>query len=320
MKSCFNALLEQGIAPVISLSQENKAVPLAKALIRGGITNVEITLRTTAALKCIERIKKEVPDITVSAGTVLSQQNAIDAVSAGADYVVAPGCNRDLVVFCNERSIPIIPGCSSASDIDFAVGVGLEIVKFFPAEASGGLPAINLLSGPYPSVRFLPTGGLDLSNISAYLSNKAVVACGGSYMAKSVLIENEDWDKITENCKRAMDISLGFELAHVGLNCSNESDAKATITRISEIFRFPKRIEGSKMSAGTCIEAMNTNGRGSYGHIGIYCNSCERAKAYFDHHEIKVDQDSFIYNKSGRIESFYLEESIAGFAYHVLTR
>ena len=184
MNTCFRELANQGISPVIALGKTEYALPLAEALQRGGINNLELTLRTDAALECIRTIKKRYPGMTVSAGTVLSIQNVQEAVDAGVDFVVTPGFNPEVVGYCCDKGVGIIPGCTTASEIDRALTYGLTILKFYPAEANGGLAAIELLTGPFKQVKFLPTGGMNYDTIGAYLRSKAVIACGGSYMAQ----------------------------------------------------------------------------------------------------------------------------------------
>ncbi len=192
-----------GIIPVIQLKDYKKAGSLAKALAAGKMSVAEVTFREDRAEKVIERIKGEHSKLTVGAGTVLTMDQANRAIDAGADFVVSPGFNPEIVESCLKKEVPVFPGCVTPTEIERAICYGLHVLKFFPAKQFGGIPAIKALSGPYPQVRFLPTGGITLENLEEYLSCKQVVACGGSFMAKPEMLEKEDWEQITKQCSKA---------------------------------------------------------------------------------------------------------------------
>lgn len=314
----YQALEEQGIAPVISLKDAGKAIPLAQALSDGGVTNIEITLRTSAALEAIRRIKDEMPRMTVSAGTCLTQRNVDEAIEAGADFVVSPGYNEKLVQYCLSSKIGIIPGCVTASEIDLGVQNGLKYFKYFPAESLGGLKAIELLCGPYRGIRFMPTGGMTYSNIGSYLASKYVLACGGSYMAGSALIEAGNFAQITENTRRAVDLSLGFSLAHVGINNDGAEAAQSVCRCIADIFRLPVKMGNSSDFSGTYVECMKTMYYGKNGHIGFHTNSVERALAYFRQKGLEIRPESYKSDENGVGKFFYLKDEVGGFALHVV--
>ena len=195
-----------GIVPVIAISDVEKAVPLAKALIEGGIPCAEITFRTAEGEECINRIAAEVPEILVGAGTILSTEQAHRARRAGAEFVVSPGFNPSVVKYCIENEIPIIPGCSTPTDMEAAMEFGIDTVKFFPAEQAGGLAYIVACAAPYPTLNFMPTGGINAGNIGSYIKFNKVIACGGSWMVSKELIESGDFDKVTKLCKAAVKI------------------------------------------------------------------------------------------------------------------
>lgn len=311
---------QTGILPVINIPKSSIAVEVAAALRRGGVNSIEVTLRSPDSLESIKNIKSEFPDMTVGAGTVLNTQTADSAIENGADFIVSPGYDDEVVAYCLEKGIQIVPGCTSATEIQKAVKHGLDVVKFFPAELNGGIEAINLLSGPFPQVKFIPTGGISFDNLGKYLVNKKILACGGSYMATKAQIENGEFDAITTACKKAVDISLGFELAHVGINCDSEDDALASAKKISEIFRMQHRPTSSAVFAGSAVEAVKSGGLGIHGHIGFYTNSIHRAMAYFEALGICLNEDGFKYNKTGEISCVYLKDNIGGFAFHVVER
>ena len=244
--------------------------------------------------------------------------NVDDAVAAGVDYVVTPGFSDEIVNHCILRGIHVIPGCITASEVDKAVRSGLKYLKYFPAESLGGLKAIDLLCGPYRGIKFLPTGGMSFDNIGSYLGSKNILACGGSFMANNALIEAENWEAVTANARRAMDLSLGFHLAHVGINNGNPEEAEKVCRRMALVFRMPYKPGNSSNFCGTAVECMKKSFYGAKGHIGFWTNSCERAKAYFESLGIGILEDTCKWDDSGIMKSFYLDEEIGGFAVHVV--
>lgn len=197
---------ETGIVPVVVLNRVEDAVPLAGALLRGGIDFMEITFRTECAAECISVISREVPDMTVGAGTVLNVEQAKLAVEKGAKFIVSPGLDEETVKWALGNNIPVVPGAVTPTEIMKAVSLGLKVVKFFPADVYGGIKAIKALSAPFGQVRFLPTGGVSEANLKDFITNSAVAAVGGSWVCKKDDIMNHDWDKITELSANAVRI------------------------------------------------------------------------------------------------------------------
>ena len=171
-----------GIVPVIKVEDAADAVPLCKALSDGGLPVAEITFRSDAAEEAIRRVHEELPEVILGAGTVLTKDQVDRAVNAGATYIVSPGLNPEIVKYCQEKNVPIVPGTANPSDIEVALGLGLKTVKFFPAEPLGGLKLIKAMAAPYGAVTFLPTGGVTEQNLNEYLAFNKVIACGGSWM------------------------------------------------------------------------------------------------------------------------------------------
>ena len=202
----LNKLKECGIVPVVVIEDENKAKDLGKAILCGGLNCVEITFRTKAAAKALELIKEEYPEMTVGAGTVLTIEQAQKAVDAGAEFIVSPGSNPKVIQYCIDNGICIIPGVMTPSEIEQNLELGIETMKFFPAEAAGGLKMIKAMSAPYGNVTFMPTGGINPDNVKEYLKFDKIIACGGSWMVKGALIENGNFDEITKMSKEAVDI------------------------------------------------------------------------------------------------------------------
>jgi len=201
------------IVPVIVIDDPDDAVPLARALADGGLPCAEITFRTPRAGEALRRITAEVPDLFVGAGTVLTPEQAAQARAAGAQFMVAPGFNPRVVDYCLGNGIPIYPGICTPTELEAALDKGLTTVKFFPAEPSGGLAFLKAMAAPYGDVSFMPTGGINASNVSAYLGFKRVVACGGSWMAPSDWIAGKHFDRVREESRRASDIAHGRQPA-----------------------------------------------------------------------------------------------------------
>ena len=199
-------VFETGIVPVVVLNNVEDAVPLAGALLKGGIDFMEITFRTECAAECISVISKEVPDMTVGAGTVLNVEQAKLAVDCGAKFIVSPGLDEATVKWAIENDIPVIPGTVTPTEIMKAISLGLKVVKFFPADVYGGIKAIKALSAPFGHVKFLPTGGVSEANLNEFAANKSVIAVGGSWVCKKDDIINHDWDKITMLSENAVKI------------------------------------------------------------------------------------------------------------------
>ena len=205
MHEVLKQISKIGIVPVIKIEDPAKAIPLAKALCDGGLPIAEVTFRTACAKQAIAAIAKEVPQMLVGAGTVLTTQQVDEAVEAGAKFIVSPGLNPTVVKYCVSKNIPITPGCANPSDVEQALECGLEVVKFFPAEAAGGIAMIKAMSAPYGGIKFIPTGGINAKNLNDYLSFGKILACGGSWMVKEDLINNDEFDKITALTKEAVE-------------------------------------------------------------------------------------------------------------------
>lgn len=309
-----------GVLPVIKIEDVETSACLAESLLKGGLDAIEVTLRNESALKAIETIKSNFPDMTVGAGTILSPSQIDEAIAAGADFLVSPGFNVNTVEYALNCGYPIVPGCSTATEISQAVEIGLKTIKFFPSEINGGTAALKLFNGPFPNIEFIPTGGLTFDNLESYLRMNCISACGGSFMAGSDLIKAHNWELITTNCKRAVRLSLGFELAHVGINHDNENDALDNAKALQDLLGLSVRNGNSSAFCGTAVEFMKSKYYGLNGHIGFYTNSVYRAKAWFEKNGIPIREDSLKIKADGKYQSFYLRDEIGGFAIHVVAR
>ena len=318
--NCSKIIEESGVLPVINIAEVELAKPLASVLVDEGISTIEVTLRSDCSLDAIKKIKKSFPDMVVGAGTVLDIEAVDKALAAGADYIVTPGFDAETVEYCLKKGVEIFPGCSTATEMQRAYNMGLRVLKFFPAELSGGVDAIKLLSGPFNGVKFVPTGGINYTNLDKYLSCEKVVACGGSYMATAEQLKNRNFDEIRISCRKAMDISLGFELAHVGINHNNEDEANATAIELGSIFRMPVKIGKSSTFVGDAVECMKTNFYGTKGHIGFKTRSSLRALAWFKKQGYEVIEESIKMKPNCNVLAAYLKNEIGGFAVHIVEK
>jgi 2-dehydro-3-deoxyphosphogluconate aldolase/(4S)-4-hydroxy-2-oxoglutarate aldolase len=195
--SIFNRFYEIGVIPVLEIDSLSRAVPLAESLLAGGLPIAEITLRTDAALGAIDSIKKNVPGVIVGAGTVINHEQAKAAHEAGAQFIVCPGMAEDVVLWAQENQVSVLAGAITPTEMIRGINLGLDILKFFPAETMGGLSALKAMSDPFPQLRFIPTGGIKLENLIQYLQNPKIHAVGGSWMAKRQMIADGKFDEIT---------------------------------------------------------------------------------------------------------------------------
>lgn len=319
----MHEVLEQiqkiGIVPVVVLNDANDAQPLANALCEGGLPCAEVTFRTSAAEESIRIMSENFPQMLIGAGTVLTTEQVDRAIDAGAKFIVSPGFNPTVVKYCVDKGIPITPGTSCPSDIEAALSFGLEVVKFFPAEAAGGLKMIKAMSAPYTTVKFMPTGGINAQNINSYLAFDKILACGGSWMVSSDLIKTGDFEKIKELTKEAVQTMLGFELKHIGINSQDAKEADNTVSAFERLFGFSKKEGNSSIFAGTAIEAMKSPYLGAKGHIAIAANSVSRAVNYLQSQGVKFRMETAKYT-GDNMTAVYLEEEVAGFAIHLMQK
>lgn len=316
MNNIIEEISKIGIVPVIALNDAKDAKPLAKALCDGGIACAEVTFRTEAAKESIRIMTNEYPDMLVGAGTVLTTKQVDEAIEAGAKFIVSPGLNPKIVKYCLDKNITILPGTANPSDVEQAIELGLDVVKFFPAEQAGGINMIKAMSAPYNQIKFMPTGGINAANLNDYLSFNKIVACGGSWMVKKDLIENKEFDKIKQLVKEAVKLMLGFSLKHIGINTDDETQAKKIANIFSAILGIDIMDNNISYFVGHGIEVMRTDNRGEKGHIAIGTNFIERAIYYLEKQGFKFDENSKVY-KDGQLKLIYFEEEIGGFGVHL---
>jgi len=303
MNDVLQKISKIGIVPVIALDDVRDAKPLAKALCDGGLPLAEVTFRTDAAEESIKIMTREFPHMLVGAGTVLTTGQVDRAMAAGAGFIVSPGLNPKIVKYCVDKGIPITPGCSNPSDVECAIELGLNTVKFFPAEAAGGINMIKSMAAPYVNMKFMPTGGINAKNLNTYLDFDKIIACGGSWMVNKALIAAGKFDEITALTKEAVTSMLGFEVKHVGINAKNEADNVANA--------FEKLFE---------IEAMKTPYLGANGHIAIVTNYIERAVYHLEMQGTEFDMDTAKYNDKGKLNAVYVKGEYGSFAIHLVQK
>lgn len=319
MKDVLKELSLAGIVPVIAVNDANDAVPLCRALSKGGLPVAEITFRTAAAEEAIKRVHEELPEVILGAGTVLNADQVDRAIAAGASYIVSPGLNPKTVKHCQERNIPIIAGCGNPSDIELAIELGLETVKFFPAEALGGLKVIKAMSAPFGQIRFMPTGGIGEKNLLEYLAFDRIVACGGSWMVPPEALAQRNWDKIEELTRSAVNLLLGLEVTHVGINNANQAEALENAKLLSRLMGAPMVEKTNSYYASPDLELFKSEGRGTRGHIALGTNSVDRAIWHLSRRGFQFDESTRreLNNKATFI---YLKDEIAGFAFHLIQK
>jgi 2-dehydro-3-deoxyphosphogluconate aldolase/(4S)-4-hydroxy-2-oxoglutarate aldolase len=319
----MNKVLEQiglhGLVPVVVINDAAQAVPLSEALLAGGLSCIEVTFRTSAAPAAIGTIAKQFPTMLLGAGTVLTVDQVKQAVDLGSRYVVSPGLNRKVVEYCLTHDIPVTPGVATPTEIEVALELGLEVVKFFPAEAMGGLPYLKAIAAPYRKIRFIPTGGIDEKNFLPYLTFPSVTACGGSWMVKPELIAAGKFDDIRALTAQAVNLMLGFELRHVGINTPDADSAGAIAGQLATILRLPLKDVNSSVFVGSGFEVLKRNYLGAHGHLAIGTNFVDRALSYLAARGIGAKPETRN-EKDGKLVSIYLDVEVGGFALHLLQK
>lgn len=320
MNEVLKQLSNMGIVPVIKINDKKNAASLAKALCNGGLSCAEVTFRTDACVDAIKEMKAACPNMIIGAGTVLKREQVDAAIDAGAQFIVSPGLNPDIVEYCIKKGITIIPGCSIASDIEQAIEYGLEVVKFFPAELSGGIKMIKALSAPYRNMKFFPTGGINASNIVEYLKCDSVVCCGGTWMVPENLIDEGKFDEIQCLVKEAVENMLGFQIGHVGINCNTEKEAHEVANAFDNIFGFAPNENPSSIFSSRYVETMKSPFLGTHGHIAIITNFMERAVIYLKNKGVIFNEKSAVHRPDGKLQAIYLQNEIGGFAVHLVRK
>ena len=320
----IDSVLKEKLIVIVRGVERENLIPLAEAMYKGGIRLLEITYSADGSVSdedTASNIKMLAEHFEgrmfIGAGTVLTTEQVDRAIAAGAQFIVSPGFNPVVVQYCIEKGIVITPGISSPSEIEQAIMFGLEVVKFFPAEASGGLAKIKAMAAPYTAMKFMPTGGINAKNINSYLDCDKILACGGSWMVKDTLINEGKFDEIEALTKEAVANMLGFKLAHLAINCEDEQKAKAVADMFTLCFNFSQREIPVSYFCTEEIEVMKFNGRGTMGHIAVKTNYMDKAVAYLERKGIALDYESAQYDEKGNMTFIYIKDEFGGFAVHL---
>ena len=304
-----------GIVPVVVLEDAKDAVPTAKAMVAGGIDVMEIT---AAAADSIRAVAAEVPEMLVGAGTVVNLEQCKLAVECGAKFIVSPGYDEEVVSWCCDNGVAVCPGCVTPTEIMMALKHGLKVLKFFPANVYGGLGAIKALAGPFGGVKFIPTGGVNLQNVGEFIADSHIHAVGGSWVCPKADIAAGNFDKITELCKESRKALLGFEVAHVGINCADAGVCDQVCDAFAAAFDFGVKKGNSSNFASTGVEVMKTMFKGANGHIAIRTNKMTPAIAEMERRGLELDWDSV--KDKENIKAVYFKNEFGGFAVHLLQK
>lgn len=318
MPALYDSIRSSGILPVIAIDKLEYAVPLAKACVDAGLAGLEITFRTDYATQAVEAIRKAFPTLLIGAGTILNCHQANEAIAAGADFLVTPGFNPKVVRHVLEKNIPICPGVTTPSEIEEAMEFGLDVLKFFPAEMSGGIAKLLSFAGPYKNMRFIPTGGINEENFRDYLALDNVVAVGGSFMVDKKQLALGDFEAVRSELDRVVDVMLGMKLTHVGLNFDCSEEARNVADQLKTAFHMAAAEGNSSIFCGVKeVELMKAIGCGTYGHIAIGVTNIDRGIRFLKHRGVSVNLDTVVIKNGVKI-AVYLEQEIGGFAFHLM--
>ncbi|MFH1477856.1 MAG: bifunctional 4-hydroxy-2-oxoglutarate aldolase/2-dehydro-3-deoxy-phosphogluconate aldolase [Verrucomicrobiota bacterium] len=320
MQDPLKTINAMGIVPVVKIDNAKDAVPLAKALSEGGLPVAEITFRTAAAEDAIKSIAAECPDVLLGAGTVINVAQAERALKAGAKFIVTPGLSPAVVKYCVDRKVPITPGIATPTEIQMALDHGVDVVKFFPADAFGGIKTLKAMSAPYGAVKFIPTGGITAANLAEYILFPKVFACGGTWMVKDEFIKAGQFAEITRLTREAINIMLGFDLGHIGINAADAAASLSIAQQLAAMFNQPLKEGNSSNFAGKGLEINKSPGLGTHGHIAIATNSIVRAMAWLERKGVAIDMNSAKKDPAGALVAVYLKEEIGGYAVHLLQK
>ena len=297
MNSVLERVYEIGIIPVIAFNSVDEAIPLCKALMDGGLPAAEVTFRTACAEECIKKIHEELPNMLLGAGTVLTVDQADRAMAAGASFIVAPGFDPEVCKHVIDKGGIMMPGTATSGEMQQAMNMGC-------------------LKG----ARWMCTGGVNAKNVNNYLGYNQIIAVGGTWMCKSDKIKAGAWDEITAMSKEAVNVMLGLELGHIGINCADEAEAAKTAETIGSLLSMAVKPGNSSIFVGKKeFEIMKKPGRGTHGHIAILTNNVDRAIYHLSQRGVKFDMDSKNV-KDGKTIAIYFADEVAGFAIHLVQK
>jgi 2-dehydro-3-deoxyphosphogluconate aldolase / (4S)-4-hydroxy-2-oxoglutarate aldolase len=323
--TCIEKIETAGLIAVLDTADAAEAVQAVKALSDGGISCLEIMFRSAEidrTAQAISEVRKAFPDLTVGAGTVINKTLAEKAVKAGAQFIVSPGFNEETIDYCMVHAVQIFPGVSAPSEIERALSKNLALLKFFPAEALGGPAMLKALGGPFPQIKFLPSGGLTAENVGSYSALDNVAAVSGSWMVQKQLVADKNWAEITRLSHEAVLAVLGFTFAHLGINYSDPAACAQGVSELG-LFGFKSRETEASWFCGESFELMKNSILGKNGHIGIMTYSIERALAYLEPYGYHPVWDTAKWTgepQKSMLQFIYLDKALNGFSVHLKRR
>ncbi len=315
----FMMIRQSGLLPFLDIKGAEKAVPMAEAAVRGGADALEISLDAEDSLNAVKSAASKLPTAAVGAGSVRTCEQADAAMAAGASFLVLSGYDPGLAEHCLARGIPFIPRCGSADEAMRAYAQGCRMLKIPYPGLFADVSGLKRLSVQMPEAEFVIGSGT-ADEAAPYMSESCVAACGVGRAADSDDTGNGDFGRFEERCRQALDISLGFELAHVGINNNSRDRALEGAGLLADLFRLPVKTGDSSTYAGKAVEFMHAAVYGDAGHLGFFTNSAFRALAYFKKRGIGIIEESIRRDENGRIWFFYLRPELFGFALHVVNR
>lgn len=309
-----------GLAPVVVIDDAENAVPLAKALLAGGIWFMEVTFRTSAAEQAVKNVAANVPNMLVGAGTIINVEMAQKAVNAGAKFIVTPGYNKEVVEWCHDNDVAIVPGTQTMTEIMYAINDGCKLVKLFPAEDVGGVKFLKTINSVFPDLKFMPSGGIGYNNFSAYAEYYNVAAATGSWLAPRKLIAEKKFDEITEIAKKSVLMMHNFKLLHIGINNKDEKSAHEAAKCLADLLSEPLLDKGTAWFVGNMADVVKYDTLpGPHGHIAIEVNNVDRAVRYFENHGYKFTDIGKSEDDKGLVSIWFDEKqvNVGGFAVHL---
>ena len=314
----FDRIYNAALLPQIKTASADDAVLTAKALLSGGVDVMELVCRTEDEAAAIAAVSEQCPDMLVGAQCT-TWEACEKAAESGAQFLTTPGYSEKIVAWCSERGIPVIPGCVTPSEIMAATAQGVRVVKFFPAEAFGGMKTLSTLAEAFEGVRFLPCGGVDNKNLADYVDAPFVQAVGGSWLCPADDVAAHNFAAVTERCKAARAIVLGFTLGHIGVNAESVEESLALCQTFRAAFGFDIWEMPASFFASSGVEVMKHSAVGTNGHIAILTNSVRRAEAELEKKGFALDLST---EKciGGEPIAVYFQNMLGGFAVHLLKK
>lgn len=308
---------EVGIVPTIKMEDVNKAVPLANALLEGGISVAEILFQTAAAEAAIRKISENCPDFLIGAGSVLTCKQVDRALEAGGKFVVTAEFDLKVIQYALSKGTLVIPSVSTLEEVEQAGNMGLNVVSFSFNERGDSMEALRAFASHHREIKWLPSGDIHRGTLLEYLACDQVLACRGAWMVKSELVQDSGWREITALCKEIVSAMLGFRVVHVGINCKDAAEAEQIARLFCSVFDVSYQPGETAIFAGSLAECIKGPYLGAHGHIAIGTNDVDRAIYHLKRRGVIFDEASRKVDSQGRTTLIYFQEEIGGFAIHL---